>query len=67
MKLNLGCGNDIKKGYVNLDSKKLKGVNVTHNLEKFPYPFKNNELDYVIAYHIIEHLPDMIKTMEEIP
>ncbi len=30
-KLNLGCGKDIRKGYINLDLKKLPGVDIVHN------------------------------------
>ena len=29
-KLNLGAGTDIRKGYVNLDIVKLKGIDVVH-------------------------------------
>jgi len=41
-KLHLGCGKIIKEGYVNLDIQKLPGVDVIHDLNKFPYPFKDN-------------------------
>ncbi len=66
VKLNLGCGRDVKKDSINLDSVKLKGVDKVHNLNKFPYPFKNNYFDEVIAYHILEHLEDLIRVMEEL-
>lgn len=65
-KLNLGCGKDIRKGYINLDSLKLAGVDVVHNLNSFPYPFKKNELDEVYTSHVLEHLDDLIKTMKEL-
>ena len=35
-KLNLGCGTEIKKGWVNLDSVALAGVDVVHDIEKLP-------------------------------
>jgi hypothetical protein len=41
-KLHLGCGTNIKKDWINLDFVKLKGVEVVHDLNKFPYPFKDN-------------------------
>jgi len=65
-KLNLGCGKDIRKGYTNLDSFKMKGVDVVHDLNKFPYPFKDNEFDLVYASHILEHLDDLTKVMKEL-
>jgi len=65
-KLNLGCGKDHKKGWINLDAHKLPGVDIVHDLNKFPYPFKENEFDFVHASMILEHLEDCIKVMEEI-
>jgi hypothetical protein len=34
MKLNLGCGRDIKQGFVNLDYMPLPGVDVVADLER---------------------------------
>lgn len=64
-KLNLGCGKDIRKEYVNLDSIKLPGVDVIHDIEKFPWPFEDNTFNEVIANHVLEHIADLVKTMEE--
>jgi len=59
-KLNLGCGNDIKKDYVNLDIAKLQGVNVVWDVNKLPlttdrrgltdvglFIFDNNKLFFI--------------------
>ena len=64
-KLNLGCGNDIREGYVNLDKAKLEGVDIVHNLEQLPLPFKDNEFDEIYAKDIIEHL-DYIPLLKEL-
>ena len=65
-KLNLGCGTDIKEGYLNLDCAEIEGVDIVHSLEKFPYPFKDNTFEEIIAIHVLEHLDDTVKVMEEI-
>ena len=65
-KLNLGSGPDIRNGWVNIDSVKLNGVDVIHDLNKFPYPFKENTFDEVYASHVLEHLNDLIKVMNEL-
>jgi len=65
-KLNLGCGKDIKEGYVNVDFVKQKGINVVCDLEKFPWPFKDNEFDEVFASHFLEHVKDFERTLLEI-
>lgn len=67
-RLNLGCGTDIKKGWINLDNSVLTGVDVKHNILKFPYPFKNNEFDYILASHILEHFypEEITKIMNEL-
>ena len=56
MKLNLGCGNDIWEGWINLDLMDDAGANVIHDLDKFPYPFKDNTFDKIVANNLIEHL-----------
>jgi|TARA_B100001964_G_scaffold245621_1_gene334104 SAM-dependent methyltransferase len=65
-KLNIGCGRDIKNGYINLDKSKIKGVDVVHNLDKYPWPFKSNYFDEIYARDSIEHLKDLFKAMKEI-
>lgn len=65
-KLNLGSGDDIRKGFVNLDVLKLPGVDVVHDLNKFPYPFKKDTFDVVYTSHVLEHVDDLIKVMAEL-
>ncbi|MEK6925734.1 MAG: class I SAM-dependent methyltransferase [Nanoarchaeota archaeon] len=54
--LDIGCGNHKIKGAIGLDSSKIEGVDVVHDLNKFPYPFKNNTFDLIHASHVLEHL-----------
>ena len=65
-KLNLGCGRDIKKGYINLDKSEIKGVDIVHNLDKYPWPFKDNHFGEVYGKDVIEHAKDLFKVMKEI-
>ena len=65
-RLNLGCGSDIKEGYINLDITKLEGVDIVHNLQKLPYPFEDNYFDEIYARMIIEHLDNPIKIIQEL-
>ena len=66
MKLSLGAGTDIKEDYLNLDSVNLPGIDIIHNLNNFPWPFPDNLFDEVYCSHILEHLEDLPKTMQEI-
>ncbi len=65
-KLHLGSGLKILKEYINVDLTKKYGAEVVHNLEKFPYPFKDNEFDEILIDNCLEHLEDTIKVMEEL-
>jgi ubiquinone/menaquinone biosynthesis C-methylase UbiE len=51
---------------VGVDYKDCKGVDVVHDLEKFPWPFDDNSVDEAYACHYIEHVSDMTKFMEEL-
>lgn len=54
--LDIGCGNHKIKGAVGLDAVKIEGVDVVHDLNKIPYPFKNDSFDVIHANQILEHL-----------
>jgi len=66
MKLNIGSGNKIKKSYINLDIVKLKNVDVVWDLNKYPWPFKNDTFKEVFADNVLEHLDSIVKPLEEI-
>jgi len=65
-KLHLGCGTDIRAGYINLDCVTLDGVDVVHDLSTYPYPFEDNYFDEILAIDVLEHLEDTIAVMEEL-
>lgn len=55
-RLNLGCGHDIRAGWINLDSANIPGVDVVHDIEKTPLPFKDGEFDEIICQDVLEHV-----------
>ena len=65
-RLNFGCGADIKKGYINLDKSRIKGVDAVHDLDKYPWPFPSNHFDEVYGRDAIEHLKELFNAMQEI-
>ncbi len=65
--LDIGCGNHKVKGAIGLDNVKIPGVDVVHDLNKTPYPFKDNSFDLIFANHVLEHLTlDLDKIMLEL-
>jgi len=65
MKLHLGCGNDYKEGYINCDWTDKVKVDKIIDLEK-PLPFKDNSVNEIIAYHVLEHINNFIPLMHEL-
>lgn len=65
-RLNVGCGQDIKPGYVNVDRFPLPGVDVVCDLSRETLPFTDNAFDEVYMSHVLEHLPNTITAMEEV-
>ncbi len=39
---------------------------IIHNLDNFPYPFKNKEIDCFVALQVWEHLENQLKSFKEI-
>ncbi len=65
-KLHLWCGYDLKPGYINQDIVALEGVDMVFNLDIFPYPFDDNTFDEIYSAHVLEHVTDLGKVMEEL-
>lgn len=65
-KLNLGCGTDIREGWINLDNFDSESLDVVHNLETFPYPFEDNYFDEIIAVNVLEHIENPVRVIEEL-
>lgn len=61
MKLNLGCHNSIRPGYINIDKDKYEGVDVVCDVSKLPFP--DNHVNEVYASNVLEHFPHT-KTLE---
>jgi predicted SAM-dependent methyltransferase len=64
--LNFGCGKDIRPEYLNVDIIKMPGVDKVVDFNKFPYPFKDNTFEEVIIVHVLEHLDNFIKVMQDL-
>lgn len=65
LKVDICCGPNKAPGFVGVDFVKLPGVDIVHDLNK-EFPFEDSTVDYLRAHDAIEHLPDRIKTMNEI-
>jgi SAM-dependent methyltransferase len=64
--LNIGCGTDIRQGFINLDKVSLPGVDILCDMTRFPYPFSSNAFSRILLINVLEHLPETIKVMEEL-
>ncbi|HCV42877.1 MAG TPA: hypothetical protein DGH68_05300 [Bacteroidetes bacterium] len=68
--INLGCSDDIKPGYVNVDMRSFsaedqeRAVCLWADL-RVSWPCVDSTVDFILAKDIIEHLPDKIHTMNE--
>lgn len=66
MRLNLGCGHKPLHGAVNLDVSEQVGADLVHDLNCRPWPFEPDSIDELHAYDVVEHLHDVVRSLEEI-
>lgn len=65
-KLNLGCGETKKEGYLNLDWSSLTHPDIVHDLNVLPYPFEDDSFDEIEIFHVLEHLDKPFAIMREL-
>ncbi|MEK6823656.1 MAG: methyltransferase domain-containing protein [Nanoarchaeota archaeon] len=66
VKLHLGCDKSYREGWVNVDFKNSFKHDIDHDLNKFPWPFKDNTFEELTANNVIEHLNNPLEVMKEI-
>ncbi len=54
MKLHLGCGNNLKEGYVNIDAY-IDNPRV-EKIDIFNLPYPDNTVEEIVTEHLIEHI-----------
>jgi len=65
MKLHLGCGQEYKKGWLNVDSNKSLKADLHYDLNFGHWPFKDNSVDEIYACAALEHMADVGHFMHE--
>lgn len=61
IRIDFGCGQNCTKAedgtkYIGVDEVQLEGVDIVHDLTKFPYPFESDSVDEIVSNHFVEHL-----------
>jgi len=64
--LDVGCGRAKIAGSVGIDIAVASEADVRHDLGVFPYPVEANRFDVIFCRNVIEHVPDVVRLMEEI-
>lgn len=68
MKVNLGCGRDIREGWVNVDQHPAPGVDLVANLDdpdKISLPWPDDSVTELHVSHLVEHLRYPLPLFEE--
>lgn len=66
LKLDIGCGISKREGFLGIDILPLAGVDLVHDLNKFPYPFENNIACEIWLDNVLEHLEKPLTVLEEL-
>ncbi len=63
---DFGCGVHKLSGAIGVDVMCHRGiVDVVHDLDEAPWPFKDNSFDAIRCNHLIEHVEDVVPFFEE--
>tara|TARA_Y100000310_G_scaffold253083_1_gene259870 strand:- start:38 stop:649 length:612 start_codon:yes stop_codon:yes gene_type:complete len=65
--VNVGCGEKPFNGFVNVDNRKVEGIEFPETDARDLSCLKDGSVDYIYACHVLEHLPrtDTFRTLVE--
>jgi predicted SAM-dependent methyltransferase len=68
IRLDIGCGENKQPNFIGMDIRSIKGVDIIHDAQDFPYPIPNDCCLQVLLSHLWEHIEpkNRIKLMDEI-
>ena len=58
LKLNLGCGDDIRSGFKNVDLTSPSKRVMAYDLNQLPLPFGDDSVDYIHCEHMLSYLDE---------
>jgi|SRR3989338_4511188 len=64
--LDVGCGFRKLPGARGIDIIKTSDADIAHDLAVFPWPVENNSFDIILLNSVLEHMPNVLKTMKEL-
>lgn len=65
-KLDIGCGPHKLEGACGIDLRPLAPVDVVQDLDKHPWPLRENQYEFIRCQHVIEHLQNLSGLAQEI-
>lgn len=65
LRVDLACGQRKLPGWTGIDIVPCAGVDIVHDLNIYPWPFEESSVAELRASHYVEHVPDLVKFMNE--
>jgi len=64
--LDLGCGNAKTPGAIGVDCRPHTHADLIYDLDVYPWPLADDQFDRIICNHIVEHVADFVRFVEEV-
>lgn len=55
-KINVGCGNDYREGWINMDNSITCKTDLSHDIENLPWPMDSSSVTEILMQHVFEHI-----------
>ena len=65
-KLEVGCGDNKRDGYMGMDIVQLPAVDVVHDMNIVPWPFGENSFEEIIFDDVLEHSKNFLGILSEV-